>query len=167
MTISERLKLIRGKESRESFSQKIGIHPQTLYRYERGGRELDSGVIIAICKEFCVSPAWLLLGDGPMRLEEKQSVNTSQHGQSQPSEITAPIPCVRCEKLEAKLEKVEKQRDDLVEANRKLLKENGTLREENATLRERQRKEQASLFDESPSITSVAQYGTPPRLAKP
>lgn len=102
-----------------------------------------------------------------MRIKEEQPANISQPQHVQPSETTNTALCVRCEKLEAKLEKVEKQRDDLVEENRKLLKENGILREENATLRERQRKEQASLFDESPSITSVAQYGTPPRLAKP
>ena len=68
--------------------------------------------------------------------------------------MTGTTPCARCEKLESKLEKVENQRDELAEENRKLLKENGLLREENATLRERQRKEQASLFDERKRATS-------------
>lgn len=83
-----------------------------------------------------------------MRPGEAQPTSTSQPKQAQPSETASTTPCARCERLEARLERVEGQRDELVDENRRLLKENGLLREENATLRERQRKEQASPFDE-------------------
>ena len=107
-------------------------------------------------------------GRGPIRIKEEQPASISEPPHAQPNEPTNIAMCVRCEKLETKLEKVEKQRDDLVEENRKLLKKNGILREENTTLRQRQRKEQASLFDESQSITNVVHYSTPySRRAKP
>lgn len=83
-----------------------------------------------------------------MRIGEEQPTNTPRSEQTQPSETASTTTCARCEKLEAKLERVEGQRDELADENRRLLKENGLLREENATLRERQRKEQASPFDE-------------------
>lgn len=161
MTIAERLKLIRGKETRESFSQKIGIHPQTLYRYEKGGREIDSGVIIAICEEYCISPAWLLTGSGSMHLEEVPSVNTPHPEQAQPSETTSQTACSQCAELKAELEEERRERRELsaelreVNAeNRRLARENGELIKENSELRKRKADEQASLFDERRHIPS-------------
>lgn len=148
MDISERISMLRGKTPREEFSEGTGVSGQTLYKYEKKLSTPTIEFVDLLCKKFKINHRWLITGDGPMRLEEDQSVSTSQEGQSQPTEITASIPCTRCEKLENKLEKVENQRDELADENRRLLKENGLLREENATLRERQRKEQASPFDE-------------------
>lgn len=133
MNIAERIKHIRGKESRDSFAQKIGIHAQTLYRYEQGGRDIDSGVIVSICKGFDISPVWLLFGDGPMR-----------HGEPpQPAEKTPEPPantpetssCARCAKMEARMEKMEQQRDELVQENRELWRKNGQLAQENGDLK--------------------------------
>ena len=52
-------------------------------------------------------------------------------------EATIFEPCVRCAKLESKLEKVEEQRDSLMEENRNLWKETGEFREKCARLEER------------------------------
>lgn len=72
--IGERLKVIRNKESRESFALKIGIHPQSLYRYEQGARSVDSSLVAAICDTCDISLEWLIFGRGPMRRDEAAPV---------------------------------------------------------------------------------------------
>lgn len=154
MTIAERLKLIRGKETRESFSQKIGIHPQTLYRYEKGGREIDSGVIIAICEEYCISPAWLLTGSGSMHLEEVPSISMPHPEQAQPSETTSQTACSQCAELKAELEEERRERRELSaelrEVNaelRRLARENKELAIENAELRKEKPEENLTISE--------------------
>lgn len=163
MNIAERIKMLRGKQTREQFSEGTGVSAQTLYKYEKQLSVPSIEFVDFICKKFNVNYQWLITGDGSMRPSEEPSVAAPQPEQAQLVETQATTLCARCEKLEAKLEKVEGQRDELVEENRKLLKENGLLREENATLRERQRKEQASLFDERRRIPSsdIMQHGIP------
>jgi transcriptional regulator with XRE-family HTH domain len=68
MSIGARIKQIRGKVSREEFSKRIGVHAQSLYRYETGNRAIDSNVIASVCKEFGISSEWLIFGEGSMRL---------------------------------------------------------------------------------------------------
>lgn len=141
MTIAERLKSVRGKESRESFAQKIGVHAQTLYRYEQGGRDLDSGVITSICKGFDISPAWLLFGEGSMRPGEvAPEPQTPAEQPVIPTKTTEH--CPRCERLEAELEREREERREkdkelrelsaelrVVSAeNRDLWRKNGNLR---------------------------------------
>ena len=147
-TIAERFLLLRGKTKQGEFATLLNINPNTLRNYENGRVLPNQAILERICVQLSVSAEWLLLGRGPIRLEEEQSASIPQHQETQPSETASTTTCARCEKLEAKLEKVEGQRDELADENRRLLKENGLLREENATLRERQRKEQASPFDE-------------------
>ena len=154
MNISERIRLVRGRQTREQFSEGTGISAQTLYKYEKQLSTPSIEFVDLICKKFKIDYRWLIAGDGPMHPGEEPTATVQQPEQEQPTEMTGTTPCARCEKLESKLEKVENQRDELAEENRKLLKENGLLREENATLRERQRKEQASLFDERKRATS-------------
>lgn len=62
--IGERIQAIRGKRSREAFAAELGIHPQTLARYEKGERLPDSSVLENLSKKCGVSPMWLLLGEG-------------------------------------------------------------------------------------------------------
>lgn len=152
--ISERLIFLRGSVARRPFAKQIGVTESTLRNYEQEKSSPTAETIETICKKLRIAPEWLILGTGPMHIKEAQPTSTPQPEQAQPSETTSTIQCTRCEKLEAKLERVEGQRDELVEENRRLLKENGLLREENATLRERQRKKQASLFDELQHIPS-------------
>lgn len=79
MTIGMRLKELRGKLSREEFAGKLGIHPQTLYRYEKDGRSIDAELIGKIVKAFNISSKWLIFGDGPMK-ETGEEINNSRSG---------------------------------------------------------------------------------------
>ncbi len=149
-SIGNRLKFIRGKQSGEDFSKSLNLHPQTIYRYERGERKPDIDFIQLVAKEtgFCIE--WIINGKGPMHPDElpvspKQSL-------IQPESLTMEV-CARCAKLEAKLEKVENQRDELAAENRKLWKENGELKERCARLEPRQKQEEAHPFDERRKIS--------------
>ncbi len=51
-------------------SARLGIHLTSYGRYERGERSPDLEFIEKVCREFNISPTWLILGEGPMRLEE-------------------------------------------------------------------------------------------------
>ena len=62
--IGERIELIRGKQARDSFAAELGVHPQTLGRYEKGERLPDSAFLETLSKRHKVSPAWLLTGEG-------------------------------------------------------------------------------------------------------
>ena len=64
--IGKRIEELRGKISREAFAAELGVHAQTLARYEKGERLPDSTFLENISKRFNVAPAWLLLGEGPV-----------------------------------------------------------------------------------------------------
>ena len=49
MNASERLKIIRGDLTQAEFAAKLGIHKNTLGRYERGESEPDFSVCVNIC----------------------------------------------------------------------------------------------------------------------
>jgi len=72
-SIGERIRKLRGKESVTSFSNKIGVHRNTLPRYESGERKPDTDFIATLCREYQVSPTWLLLGEGPKELAPYQA----------------------------------------------------------------------------------------------
>ncbi len=65
-SFAERLKLLRGKVSREIFCEKIGISPRSLINYEQGLREPKGRIAAQISARLGVSLSWLLTGDGPM-----------------------------------------------------------------------------------------------------
>lgn len=153
-SIGNRLKFIRGKQSGEDFSKLLTIHPQTIYRYERGERkpDLDFVQLVANKTGFCIE--WIITGEGPMHPSDLST--PTQQAITQPQ--TMPIEsCARCLKLEAKLERIESQRDELAAENRKLWKENGDLREENATLRAQPREGQNTLFDKSRKLSGTSE----------
>jgi phage repressor protein C with HTH and peptisase S24 domain len=62
--IGERIVLVRGKQPRDSFAAELGVHPQTLGRYEKGERLPDSAFLELLSKRYSVNPAWLLTGEG-------------------------------------------------------------------------------------------------------
>lgn len=67
-SIAERLKSVRGEMSREEFAQTIGVHINTVGRYERGESEPDISIASKICREFDINPHWFMLGEGPQGL---------------------------------------------------------------------------------------------------
>lgn len=76
MTVGDRIKELRGKESRPSFCPKLGISKSTLVNYETGVSSPTADVLNIICDRFQVNPAWLLRGEGPMRGEKATAGTT-------------------------------------------------------------------------------------------
>lgn len=66
----DRLKQIRGKLTQDEISSRLDIHAITYGRYERGERLPDAEFVEKVCRTFNVSPTWLILGEGPMSLNE-------------------------------------------------------------------------------------------------
>lgn len=133
MNIGERIRLLRGNETRKSFAEKIGIHQQTLYIYEKGKRDPDRETIEKICLNLKINVNWLIFGKEPKYTEEVYT----------PEEHTLTL-CRHCQTLENKLQEMEQERKEkdkelreIIIENRQLWKENAKLREELAILRER------------------------------
>ena len=64
MSVGERMREVRDKTSRKEFAAGIGIHPQTLYQYEKGKREIPLSTIKKICVFHKISVEWLMYGTG-------------------------------------------------------------------------------------------------------
>jgi phage repressor protein C with HTH and peptisase S24 domain len=79
MMISERIKILRGKEAIATFAKAMGIHRNTLPRYESGERTPDGDFLARLCSRSGVEPAWLLLGEGPMYKEDQDQPVASAH----------------------------------------------------------------------------------------
>lgn len=73
MNLGERIALVRGKTSRNVFAESLGIHPQTLYLYEKGKRNASIDVINKLCDNHSISVEWLTKGIGPMSRNENAS----------------------------------------------------------------------------------------------
>lgn len=76
-SFAERLKLLRGKTSREVFSDKVGISPRSLANYEQGLREPKGKIAAQISARLGVSLAWLLTGEGSMYQQEGSGTELS------------------------------------------------------------------------------------------
>ena len=66
MTVGERLKKIRGSEPVAGFAARLGVHYNTIRRYESGEREPDASFIRRLWERFGVEPNWLVTGEGEM-----------------------------------------------------------------------------------------------------
>ena len=73
MEIGDRIKEIRGRTPRAEFAEKLGIHPQTLYLYEKGKRVVDVDLIQKICENFDVSVEWLIFGQGGLQNLDREA----------------------------------------------------------------------------------------------
>lgn len=65
--IGARIEQVRGKESQPDFAGRYNVHKNTLGRYERGERWPDADFMLALNVVDGINPAWLMLGEGPMR----------------------------------------------------------------------------------------------------
>lgn len=70
MDIADRIREIRGEQTREQFSQITGIHSQTLYKYENRTGKVSLESLEIICKKFNVCYEWLITGEGPMHAND-------------------------------------------------------------------------------------------------
>lgn len=69
--IKSRLKILRGSRTQDEFSMIIGVHRNTLARWEAGKGEPDFSVLNMIAQKMRISPEWLLMGTGPMYRDEQ------------------------------------------------------------------------------------------------
>lgn len=117
-TIAQRLRAVRGALTQAEFAHRLGVHKNTLGRYERGESEPDTRIARHLCTIFGVQPHWLLFGDG-----------------EQPSENgTAATPC-SARFPSAKSARIDEW-DDLRRDNRELRQELREMRFENRELRQ-------------------------------
>ncbi|WP_051284546.1 XRE family transcriptional regulator [Desulforegula conservatrix] len=66
-TIGDRIRHIRGDTSQATLAKILGIHVNTLSRYEGNTVSPDAKIIAAMCTEFDINPEWLLLGTGTQK----------------------------------------------------------------------------------------------------
>ena len=62
--IGQRIKIVRGNKSQFIFAEELGIHRNTLLRYEDESSHPDSNILSKICKTYDISSSWLLFGTG-------------------------------------------------------------------------------------------------------
>lgn len=129
MSIGDRIKELRGKQSQSSFAELLGIAQRTLANYERNERTPNTDFAILLAQKFNVSFDWLLTG-----ANQKTMPPAQEHSEEQAQTAAN---CPKCAELEARLDR---ERDEVREMakelreinaeNRTILKENGKLKEE-------------------------------------
>jgi transcriptional regulator with XRE-family HTH domain len=62
--IGQRIRIVRGDKSQFIFAEELGIHRNTVVRYEDELSHPDSNIISQICKTYDISSSWLLFGTG-------------------------------------------------------------------------------------------------------
>jgi transcriptional regulator with XRE-family HTH domain len=121
--LGSRIKEVRGQLNQEEFSQLLGVNRNTLRAYERGVHQPNAEFLALLSSKFSLSPAWILLGEGP------------RHKDGQPE---APLPSMlpgqppkrlsEAEELRIEIRELRNENRELHMENRALLKENGDLR---------------------------------------
>lgn len=74
MILGNRIKKLR-KEldlTQQELGKRIGIKPNSISLIESGNRNASEQVILAICREFNVSEAWLRTGEGEMFVQRSE-----------------------------------------------------------------------------------------------
>lgn len=67
MTLGQRIRLIRGNASQDTFARKLHINKNTLGFYERDERTPNAVFIATICKQEGIATDWMLYGEGAIR----------------------------------------------------------------------------------------------------
>jgi len=67
MTLSDRLKLVRGAVTQKAFASELGLHENTVSNAERRGSATHD-YLLKIAAARNINLHWLLTGQGPMRL---------------------------------------------------------------------------------------------------
>ncbi len=117
MNSSERLKLIRGTNTQAEFAAILGIHKNSLGRYERGDSEPDLEIARAICTKYGVSPEWFLFGTGEMH----RSGNSGTDNPPINKQIDV-MYCENCKELQGKIIELQNKIIELQDDYMQLLK---------------------------------------------
>jgi len=76
--ISVRIKILRGDLPQDAFARMIGVHKNTVGRWERSERAPDVIDLNNLLNAFPdISPAWLLTGEEPMKRGKPSTVSAS------------------------------------------------------------------------------------------
>lgn len=122
-TLGERIKIIRGKRSREDFSNKYGIHRNTLERWEKGLRVPPESFLLAIAAGENVDFGWVKNGDGEIKLHPSDACRIGSALKKVEMGATAPIWEMQRELIR------------VTQENSNLFRQNGDLRVEIERLR--------------------------------
>lgn len=86
--IGDRIKLVRGTESREVVAQLIDSHRNSMARYEAGLAYPSMDFMDAFCEHYNLNPTWFLTGEPPMYMNHKDEntlVESTAAPESSPS----------------------------------------------------------------------------------
>lgn len=122
-TMAQRLRAIRGTLTQAEFAHKLGIHKNTLGRYERGESEPDTQIARQLCTLFGVQPHWLLFGSG-----------TPPPGAGVPGSQNPAAPSPGRLSLIDELDSLRRDNSELRQDLRELRNENRDMRHENRAL---------------------------------
>jgi transcriptional regulator with XRE-family HTH domain len=78
--IGERIRSLRGPESRPNFASRFGISVATLVRYEHGETSPNADFIMKLCENYGVTPDWLIYGNSAKETENAEVQRTSVAG---------------------------------------------------------------------------------------
>lgn len=131
MDIADRIRKLRGNQTRERFAQELGVSAQTLYKYESRTGKVSLEFVEKICKLLSVRYEWLIAGEEPMRKEE--------HAEGEKPGADEVIGakrafCPRCARLEQRLDAAKDTLVETLQANVGLITEIGESRLENMKL---------------------------------
>ena len=149
--LGERIRTVRGSQSRAAFGKRIGITSGSLRNYEAGAALPNADVLTKICETCGVSTDWLLFGRGPMlvRVEPTGPEAVAVSGQTLPeANADLPVPertgtCVRCDmwvELKKEMEAFRRANEQVIRmdlANETIRLRNMRLEEEIRALRDR------------------------------
>lgn len=111
MGYGERLRLIRGEQNRADFARKLGVHSNTIGRWEREEQAPNlEDINIILFTNPHIDPTWLLTGEGEMRRGDTPiTVDPSVHYTSSDKAYAR----LDEEQLQAVLEAVEEYLDSI------------------------------------------------------
>lgn len=133
--LGNKIKQIRGKESRAEFAKKHNIHPNTLQRWENGERQPDLEFLKKLVIEYDLSPEWLFLGEGEIKTPPPYSGSPRTVGAAYYADLID------------NFNELRKENSTLWGKIEKLTKENGELRVEIERLKNRISEEGVAVIE--------------------
>ena len=69
-SLGDRLKEVRGVQSRDTFAAQFSVHRNTLAAWEKGQTAPDARFLEELCQRYNVTPQWFLLGEGNKEVDD-------------------------------------------------------------------------------------------------
>ncbi|MDB5965439.1 MAG: putative phage repressor [Polaromonas sp.] len=80
IALGRRIKQLRGETARTEFASKLGVHANTIGKFERGGSMPDAYLCQRMCELKGQSIEWLITGHHQEESEPERSVTAVEHG---------------------------------------------------------------------------------------